>query len=329
MEDGPNQGAMNSGEWTAAGVLSDRYRIAGCVQRSATCTLYRTSDVFRDETHLVLRPSFRLLKAAGAQAWFERFCKDALTVPSHEDLLTCRRLDRHEGVPYLIMDDFDGQTWEAVVRDGQLADLHDMIAVAIRTARGLAWLHDHDHVHANLKPANVLIGADCRVKVFKYGETAALTRAFASPEQLAPGQGLTPATDMWSWAASVLYMFVGIVNWPDGLHAPAALDRYLRHGPAKPDLALLPVQGVELLRHCFEKKPTNRPKDMHEVLGVVEKLYENVALHPFDDRTASVEDAGHVVGEESAAVPHPPQKLPERKRFDPGASNSETSIQRL
>ncbi len=328
MEGVSNQSATSSGQWAASGVLSDRYRIGECVQRSATCVLYRTSDVFRDETHLVLRPNFKILKAEGGQAWFEHFCKQALTVPSHEDLLACRRLDRHEGIPYLIMDDFDGRMWEELVRVGELTDLHDMIGVAIRTARGLAWLHEHEHIHANLKPANVLIGVDGTVKVFKYGETAAFTRAFASPEQLDQPSGLTPATDMWSWAASVLYMFVGIVNWPDGLHAPAALDRYLRHGPAKPDLALLPVQGVELLRHCFQKKPADRPQGMHEVLEVIEKLFENVALRPFDEQTASPDDAAFVVGEDA-----PPgdaaQKLPERKRFDPGASDSQSSIQRM
>jgi len=327
MEGASKQSATSSGQWAAAGVLSDRYRIGECVQRSATCVLYRTSDVFRDETHLVLRPSFRILEAQGGREWFERFCKGALAVPSHEDLLACRRLDRHEGVPYLIMDDFLGRTWEDVVAAGELGDLQDMLAVAIRTARGLGWLHEHDHVHANLKPANVLIDADGAVKVFKYGETAALTRAFASPEQLDRTAHLTPATDMWSWAASVLYMFVGIVNWPDGLHAPGALDRYLRHGPAKPELALLPVQGVELLRHCFQTDPTDRPQDMHEVLSVIEKLFENVALRPFDVKAAPAGDAGFVVGGGPPAA-DVPRKLPERKRFDPGASDVGTSIRR-
>jgi serine/threonine protein kinase len=102
-----------------------------------------------------------------------------------------------------------------------------------------------------------------------------MTRAYAAPEQLTDGAPLSNATDVWCWAASVLHMFSGIVNWSDGARAPAALERYLRIGPAIPGLALMPVPVVELLRQCFQVNPKDRPGSTAEVVEQMETHYYN------------------------------------------------------
>ena len=54
-------------EWQPDQVLSDRYRVGECLQRSATCYLYRILDIFRNATHLALRPSRETLAEEGGR----------------------------------------------------------------------------------------------------------------------------------------------------------------------------------------------------------------------------------------------------------------------
>ena len=268
--------------WESDQVISDRYRVNELVHRSASCHLYLVTDVFRSQTHLALRPSPETLAEEGGREWFARFARAALAVPFHPNLLPCRRLDKSDDIPYLVMDDVGGERWSSAIRKGHLLDLRSMLSVAIQAGQALAWLHANGHVHANMKPANAIITDAGVLKVLKYGESDALTRAYASPEQLAGADALTPATDMWSWAACVLHTFVGVVTWTHEMSAPEALDNYLEYGPATPETSLMPVGVVDLLRRCFEEDPDARPSDMEEVVAVVEDVYQDATNSPFE-----------------------------------------------
>jgi len=325
----PQQG-NGAAEWEDGQMLSDRYRVNECLQRSSTCHLYRVGDVFRDVTHLVLRPSPRTMTEEGGLDWFERFCNSALNTPSHPNLLSCYRLDHDVEVPFLIMDDAGGGTWEHAIRQGQLGDLRKMLDVAIQVGHGLAWLHTYGRVHANLKPSNVLLSEDGIVKVYKYGETDALTRAYASPEQLLGGQTLTGSTDAWSWAASVLHMFIGMVNWSDGSRARRALGLYVRNGPARPGLSLMPRPLVVLLNQCFQADPSDRPASMREVVERLEDVYETATNSAYRHPAGGDDGDGQRENPRSGGrdAQNPVDTPPEPKRFSPKRSDRDDGDRR-
>lgn len=313
-------------------VLSDRYKVEADVRHSVTCHLFRVLDVFRNVRHLILCPSPRTLQDEAAMDWFVQFCRNALSVPHHPNLLTCRRMDYDHHVPYLVMDDVEGTFWDKMIKKGELSDLSTMLNVAIQVGRGLEWLHENGRIHANMKPANVMIeDRDGMARVLKYGETDAFTRAYASPEQVAGERPLTAATDVWCWGVSVLHMFAGIVNWSLGAKAPKALRRYLRHGPAIPSLALMPVPVVQLLESCFRTRPGDRPGTMADVVEEMEEIYRDVTNEPYP--TAEIDDESadegyeseHLVelqqpGSQSQATPEQP---PARRRFSPSHQSSD------
>jgi WD40 repeat protein len=101
------------------------------------------------------------------------------------------------------------------------------------------------------------------------------TVAYMSPEQSA-GQRLTLKTDLWSWAVSVLEMLLGERTWMSGVAALDALEDYASPGSelaADAKIVSPPAQLVDLLRQCFSYEPVQRPADMLEIAGHLQRIY--------------------------------------------------------
>ena len=337
----PGKDGSGQGVWEPDEVLSDRYRVLHEQRRSSTGYIYKVQDVFRDVPHLVLCPSPRMLSDTGALDWFVQFCRNALSVAHHPNLLACRRMDYEGKVPYLVMDYVEGSYWDQAIERGLLTELSDMLNIAIQVARGLEWLHENGRVHGNFKPANVIVSEKPYVgEVLKYGETYAHTRAYAAPEQLAPERDLSPATDIWCWAASVLHMFTGMVNWSLGPRAPKALERYLRNGPAVPGMALMPGPVVSLLEQCFRADPSERPASTAGITEQLEDIYYNVTNATYESPPSDeTYDSEHLVDDEvqTCALPisenkeHGHQRAeapPPRRRFSPRRQSSRSRSRR-
>jgi serine/threonine protein kinase len=294
---------LNYGPWETGLLLAHRYRVKQCLQRSASCEMYRVQDAFRGVLHLVVRPSSRTLLQEGGAAWFEQYCKTALSMPAHPNLLPCNRMDWAGRVPFMVMPDVDGNCWDEEINAGNVRNLNQMLDVALQVARGIAWFHANGYVHGNIKPANVLLTTTRVAKIWKYPQPDARTRAYASPEQIA-GEAVGPATDIWSWAVSVLHMFMGKAAWPSGLEAPAALQRYKRRGPAVQGIPLMPGAAAELLSRCLAARPRERPASMDEVISTLRKVQESTATAP--PAQPAVTKAPPVV----QAAPQPAQEAP-------------------
>ncbi len=270
--------ASEANTWNVGQALAGRYEVRHCLRYSATVCLYRVWDRRRQESRLLLGPGLGMLPDAAAVRWFEGYCKAVLAIGPHLNVLTPERMDYEGKVPFLVMPDASGFFWDEAIQSGNLSELPTMLGVAVQVARGIAWLHDQGQIHYNVKPANVLISESWHCQVWKYGEAEAYTRAYASPEQLAHERPLTPATDVWSWAAGVLHMFVGKVTWDSGLKAPTIMLRYRRHGPAKGHLPRMPERLDRLLAQCFSTDPARRPADMNDVAAQVDALRQEAML---------------------------------------------------
>jgi WD40 repeat protein len=99
-----------------------------------------------------------------------------------------------------------------------------------------------------------------------------LTPAFCSPEQV-QGRPVSRKTDIWSWGVSILHVFVGSAHWTAGYLAAGVLLDYLERGPTDACLPAMPPALAELLKLCFRPNPEDRPRDMLEIVGVLQKLY--------------------------------------------------------
>ncbi len=280
--------------WKPDTLLGNRYRIEECVRRSATGCLYSVTDVIEGEAALVMGPGPRISAGDGSHKWFADYCQGILSVSPHRNLLAPLRADAHLGYPFVVFSGTVDTFWDRMIGDGSLSRLPDMLRTALQVAQGLAWLHSLGRLHYNLKPANVLVDEEGVFKLWKYGAAGAKSRCYASPEQLGGEAALTPATDVWSWAVSVLHMFVGKVAWRAGTEAPVVLERYKRKGPARRGLALMPGNLDRVLARCLRADPAERPAETEEVVAEVRAI-----LRALDRPERAVEES---VGEKAEPV---------------------------
>ena len=231
----------------------------------------------------------------------ENFIREAQTwvnLGDHPHIVSCRFVETLGGIPRIFIDGgslADRIRWRILYRGGPEQALQRILDVAIQTAWGLHYAHEQGLVHQDVKPANIMITMDGIVKVTDFGLAKAramageeqvprtgqsilvswggMTPAYCSPEQAAK-QPLNRKTDIWSWAVSVLEMFVGEVTWMAGGLAREVLASHQRQDVIIP---AMPSELVKLLSHCFQPRSEDRPPTILEVAGDLLVIYEHLA----------------------------------------------------
>ena len=217
-----------------------------------------------------------------------RFDREARLLASlnHPGIATIHGIERGEGGPFLVLELVEGATLADRLAAGPLA-WREALEIGRQIADALAAAHDRGVVHRDLKPGNVMITPEGRVKVLDFGlaKSSALpsgpgdsvsptvaatdatrngailgTPAYMSPEQ-ARGKPLDKRTDLWSFGC-VLYEALTGRKAFGGETASDCLVAVLER---EPDWKSLPAETPEPVRHllhrCLEKDPNRRLRD--------------------------------------------------------------------
>jgi WD40 repeat protein len=212
----------------------------------------------------------------------------------HPNVCHCHYVRTIDGLPSIVAEYVDMGCLADWIRDGRLYQgdrrqvLERVLDIAIQTVRGLEHAHANGVLHRDVKPANILIEADHTVKLCDFGIAGAYrsaggtnkayrgTRHYASPEQAA-GEPLGSASDLWSFAVTVLEMVVGGVTWLAGPAAGQALTERRPEGP----MGAVPEALTELLARCLAWEPDRRPGGMGEVLTALLALFAAETGRPY------------------------------------------------
>lgn len=231
-----------------------------------------------------------------------------IDLPEHPNIAPCYFF-RSAGKRIVIFAEFyDSGSLERWIDDRLIRSVSDIARIALMMARGLAYLHDAGFLHRDFKPRNVLMSHDGVPKVADFGLAAALsaledpesaaallsevTLEYRSPEQC-DRLPLGPATDVWSWAVTVLHMFVGDLVWLDGAVVDETLKGYLAGD--FPGAFPIPETVADLLRECLLRDPDKRLHDMHRVVLELKRIIARLAndppptLSPASHQAASLE----------------------------------------
>jgi Tol biopolymer transport system component len=235
-----------------------------------------------------------------------RFMREAriLASLSHPAIATVYDLAEREGCQYLVMELVAGQTLAARLAQGPLR-IPEALSVCAKAASALEAAHDAGVVHRDLKPQNVMLGADAKVKVLDFGlarevgprgssaadrETtlvldSKLTRVgavlgtpgYMSPEQLR-GQAVDRRTDIFALGCLLYECLTGLMAFAGGTEADVAAAVLER----EPDWGALPAntpQSVRrLLSRCMTKDIEHRLRDAGDVrLELLDALAERPA----------------------------------------------------
>jgi serine/threonine protein kinase len=248
----------------------------------------------------------------------ENFIREAETwvkLGLHPHAVSCYYVRTLGGLPRVFAEYVDGGSLADWIRSRKLYEggpakaLERILDVSIQFAWGLHFAHERGLVHHDVKPANVLLAPDGTAKVTDFGlararhltqesdatTLGAMTPAYCSPEQAARKSDLTRATDVWSWAASVLELFMGQVTWMSGSAAGEVLEAYADEPPEDAAIPRLPAKLVDVLRRCFRLDPAARWGSMSEAADALEAIYRETQGRPYPrskPRSADVRAAG-------------------------------------
>ncbi|CAL9652011.1 protein kinase domain-containing protein [Streptomyces sp. enrichment culture] len=261
--------------WRRGDVILDLYEVLDVVRTGGLGLVHRVHHRGWDIDLAVKTPRPAVVRSPDGIGDFEREAEVWVGLGLHPHIVNCVYVRTLEAVPRVFAEWADGGSLAEAVRNRTLYGddpLATLLDVAIQSAWGLDHAHENDVVHQDVKPANVMLTRDGTVKVTDFGLARARTAgdaepfvsrggldpAYCSPEQARSPSGLTPATDVWSWAVTVFEMLLGEPPVRDGTTAGDAFEDYTRSA-TRGAIGRVPVQMLDVLRECFAKNPAARP----------------------------------------------------------------------
>jgi serine/threonine protein kinase len=179
---------------------------------------------------------------------------------------------------WLVMEYVEGTDLAELIRTRGRLTPDEAAPILAQVASALAAAHGAGIVHRDVKPSNILVAPDGQVKLSDFGiartaadpsftQTGLVTGspAYLSPE-VASGQHATPASDVWSWGATLFHALEGRPPYDAGENVLGALYQIVHEQPPRTPEAgwLAPVLTATMTREPAERWPMAR---VHEFLG--------------------------------------------------------------
>jgi serine/threonine-protein kinase len=232
-------------------------------------------EVWQAEDELILRlVAIKILKQEylADPAFLERFRSEAraAALVEHEGIANVFDYGEDTGAAYLVMELVPGESLSRLIeREKKLSEIRVLDIVA-QTSRALAAAHARGLVHRDIKPGNLLITPDGKVKITDFGiarvgDQVPLTKTgqvmgtvqYLAPEQ-ATGKASTPATDLYSLGVVAYEALCGKRPFTGENQMAIAMAHINEMPPALPESIDPRVQNLVL--SCLAKKPTQRPE---------------------------------------------------------------------
>lgn len=253
--------------------------------------VYRARDPrLGREVAIKVLPAYLLLDA-DRLGRFEQEAKAASAL-NHPNILTVHDIGVHEGRPYLVTELLEGSTLRALLERDPLP-IDRASDYARQLASGLAAAHDRGIIHRDVKPENIFVTEDGRLKILDFGLAKLLpsglaepeaetmhvahtqpgtivgTIGYMSPEQV-EGKHVDHRTDLFSLGAVLFEMVTGKRAFEG--NSWAAVAAVIHEDPPsasslRPDV---PAALAELIRLCLMKDPARRIQSAREVLSRLE-----------------------------------------------------------
>ncbi len=306
-----------------------RFEITGVLGEGAMGTVYLAHDpqIERPVAIKTLR-----LEAGGEQAQeiANRFQKEAKLAGrlQHPNIVTIYEAGRDQGVDFIAMEFIDGEPLNRMLSKTDFS-LPQRVEVVRQVALALEHAHERGVLHRDIKPGNILITREGRVKVADFGigklitAGADLTRtgqmigspAYMSPEQIR-GEKLDGRSDFFSLGVVFYELLTGSRPFPGD--TITTLVYQILHTEPRDPLQLrsdLPSAAREVFARLLAKSPGKRPAGPKEFLREVGSIEEELGEPAAgigaasgswrEPRTGGLAGEEEVIPSEAAAAPRP------------------------
>ena len=265
--------------------LQDRYEILDQIGSGGM------SDVYKALCHKLNRPvAIKVLKEefSSDSGFVSKFKMEAQAAAclSHPNIVNIYDVVDEGTLHYIVMELIEGITLKNYITKKGCLDVKEAIGVAISVAQGIAAAHEQGIIHRDIKPQNIIIARDGKVKVADFGiaraassqtlsATAVGSVHYISPEQARGGYS-DVRSDIYSLGITLYEMASGRVPFQGDNTVTVALA-HLEEPITPPSYynENIPVGLENIILKCTEKKPEYRYASMQEVISDLRKALVN------------------------------------------------------
>lgn len=284
--------------------LQDRYEIIEKIGSGGM------ADVYKAKCHTLNRlVAVKVLKKelSGNEDFVSRFKLEAQAVAriSHPNIVNIFDVVDEGDTHYIIMELIEGITLKNYIAKKGFLEAKESIGIAIQMAQGISAAHQQNIIHRDIKPQNIIISMDGKVKVADFGIASAVSAGkrdekaigsvhYISPEQ-AKGERVDARSDIYSLGITMFEMVTGRLPFDGESTVTVAMahmtDPIASPKDSNPDI---PESLEEIILTCTEKRPEDRYQTAEDVITDLRKALidpDNLRLDRPGNRNGQEEDA--------------------------------------
>ena len=261
--------------------IADRYEILGKVGAGGMSDVYKAKDLT-----LGRFVAIKVLKAEFSEDinFVTKFRSEAQAAAGleHPNIVNIYDVGSENGLHYIVMEYVEGITLKTYIeKKGQLS-FKEAVSIAIQVGRGIEAAHNKNIVHRDIKPQNIMISTEGKVKVTDFGIARAATSNtissdvmgsvhYSSPEQARNGF-VDGKSDIYSLGIVMYEMVTGRVPF-DGDTTVAVAIQHLQEEMVPPSVYApnLPISMEKIILKCTQKNPDRRYASMTALLADLRK----------------------------------------------------------
>lgn len=249
----------------------------------------------------------------------------AAAMLSHPNIVSVYDVIDEEELHYIVMEYVDGVTLKSYIVTKKGLGIKEAIGIAIQIAQGIEMAHKHQIIHRDIKPQNMMLSKNAKVKVMDFGIARAVTKQtlsttaigtvhYISPEQ-ASGQASDMRSDIYSLGITLYEMVTGRLPFEGENTVNVALAHLNEQAipPSRYNPEVSP-RLESIIQKCMRKNPDRRYQNMAELLLDLRSVM-NVRPAPMSSESSSPEATRSFTVSET-------QMIRENQRIHQGVSTS-------
>ena len=257
-------------------LIGDRYEILEKIGNGGM------SDVYKAKCHKLNRfVAVKVLKQEFGENenFVSKFKVEAQAAAGlmHPNIVNVYDVGNENGINYIVMELVEGITLKKYIEKKARLSVKEAISIAIQVSMGIEAAHNNRIIHRDIKPQNIIISKDGKVKVTDFGIAKAATSNtitsnvmgsvhYTSPEQ-ARGGFSDEKSDIYSLGITLFEMLTGRVPFNGDTTVAIAIKHIQEPMPSPRDyVAEIPVSVEQIVYKCTQKSPDRRYQSMPEVI---------------------------------------------------------------
>ncbi|MDO4305091.1 MAG: Stk1 family PASTA domain-containing Ser/Thr kinase, partial [Bacillota bacterium] len=257
-------------------IIGERYEI---LEKIGTGGM---SDVYKAKDHKLNRfVAVKVLKQEFSENanFVSKFRIEAQAAAGlmHPNIVNVYDVGEEEGIYYIVMELVEGITLKKYIEKKARLSVKEAISIAIQVSMGIEAAHNNHIIHRDIKPQNIIISKEGKVKVTDFGIAKAATSNtitsnvmgsvhYTSPEQARGGYS-DEKSDIYSLGITMFEMLTGRVPFNGETTVAIAIKHIQEEMPSPRDyVSEIPISVEQIVFKCCQKSPDRRYQSMGELI---------------------------------------------------------------